>query len=132
MLELAIFCAALNVYHESRGEPVKGQYAVALVTVNRAGRDPKRVCPEVVRPHQFSWTTDHVVPVKGGYRLRPTGVPKDPIAWDAAVQIAESVLRGRVPDFTKGATHFHTQDVNPYWNARLQKVAAIGRHIFYR
>ena len=33
-------------------------------------------------------------------------------------------------DVVGEATHFHAVDVNPRW--RLQRVAQIGNHIFYR
>ena len=35
----ALLCLALNIYHEARGEPLKGQIAVASVTMNRANWD---------------------------------------------------------------------------------------------
>ncbi|NIO43392.1 MAG: hypothetical protein GTO41_26515, partial [Burkholderiales bacterium] len=42
-------CLALNVYHEARGEPMAGQYAVAEVTMNRVAsrRYPNTVCKVV-------------------------------------------------------------------------------------
>ena len=36
MIKTAILCLALTVYHESRGEPQAGQYAVAEVVMNRS------------------------------------------------------------------------------------------------
>ncbi len=44
-----IQCLAENVYHEARGEPLDGQYAVAEVTMNRVGSTlfPKSVCDVV-------------------------------------------------------------------------------------
>ena len=48
------FYAAMNIYHEARGEPVKGQIAVGTVTMNRANWDVKEICPVVYAPKQFS------------------------------------------------------------------------------
>ena len=56
MIEMAITCLALNLYHEARGEPEIGQWAVAQVTMNRAEHDPAKVCDTVFKPRQFSWT----------------------------------------------------------------------------
>ena len=56
ILESAVLCLALNIYHEARSEMIPGQYAVAQVTMNRAG-EKSNVCKTVVAKHQFSWTT---------------------------------------------------------------------------
>jgi len=32
-------CMTANIYHEARGEPIKGQYAVAHVVMNRVHHD---------------------------------------------------------------------------------------------
>jgi spore germination cell wall hydrolase CwlJ-like protein len=45
-----------NIYHESRGEPFKGQLAVAHVTLQRANGELKNVRSVVSKPYQFSWT----------------------------------------------------------------------------
>lgn len=132
MLETALLCLALNVYHEARGEMIPGQYAVALVTMNRAKGDPARVCPVVTKPKQFSWTIDKLEQVKNGWRLKRSGLPKETHAWDRAVVIARMVLTGQAKDFTGGATHYHHHDVRPVWRLSFEKIGAIGRHVFYR
>lgn len=116
-LEVALICVALNVYHEARGEPVEGQVAVALVTLNRAARDPRRVCREVWRPHQFSWTAQ-IPPIR------------DRRAWRRAKEVAKAAWN--MQDFTDGATHFHADYVYPPWAATKRRVGKWGRHIFYR
>lgn len=132
MIETAILCVALNVYFEARGEPEQGQYAVAIVTMNRAKGDVKRACSVVLRHKQFSWTSTKTVKVKGGHRLLHTAIPKEREAWERAVEVAENVVKGKVKDFTGGATHFHANTVQPGWRLVMQKVQIIGRHIFYR
>jgi N-acetylmuramoyl-L-alanine amidase len=131
MIELAIFCLALNVYHEARGEPLRGQYAVAFVTINRAQK-PEHVCHVVTQKEQFSWTKTLLTPVKGGYRLTPDGIPREPEAWERAVKVAEKSLYGKVQDFTKGSDHFHAIKARPYWRKKMEKVKVVGNHIFYR
>ena len=51
-------CLAENVYYESRGEPLVGQYAVAEVTMNRVASPefPDSVCAVVRAKGAFSWT----------------------------------------------------------------------------
>ena len=118
MIESALICLALNIYHESRGEPVRGQLAVALVTLNRAKWMQHRVCTEVYRAKQFSWTN------------YPPQVIQDQKAFKQALAIAKAA--SQIPDFTQGATHFHRQDIKPYWSTSYQPVEQIGNHIFYR
>ena len=134
MIETAILCLALNIYHEARSEPLVGQQAVALVTVNRAQKQNRPVCDVVFAKKQFSWTTKLAAPVKGGYRIKKAGVPKEIEAWKSAVFTARLVLRGKLGDFTYGATHYHRDDVRPIWRHSFAQVAmaGVGRHIFYR
>lgn len=63
LLEAAILCLTLNLYHEARGEPLDGILAVAAVTLNRVETKgfPNTIC-EVVHEvkvkgkPQFTWT----------------------------------------------------------------------------
>lgn len=132
LLTTAMLCLALNIYHESRGEPLAGQHAVAQVTMNRAGRDPNKVCDEVFKPKQFSWANP-LTSVKGKERARRAKglVPKEDKAWDVARSIAFHTIKGHVRDFTAGATHYHTKAVKPIWRKSLKLVAIIGQHKFY-
>ncbi|MGY2297164.1 cell wall hydrolase [Pseudomonas yamanorum] len=117
----AMLCLALNIYHESRGEPHLGQVAVAMVTMNRASWDADRVCEVVYQPRQFSWT--------------PRATHKKPTetkAWTKAQRIASDVLSGKVEDTTLGATYFHTHRVKPVWRHSFERTTRIGNHIFYR
>ena len=115
-----IECLARNVYHEARGEPLKGQIAVAQVTMNRvnSGEFQSNVCKTVYAHKQFSWTD------------KPKKI-KDIKAWEASVAVATAVLTKSVhlPDFK--ALYFHTKQVKPYWNRDKRVLAVIGNHIFY-
>jgi len=132
ILESALLCLALNVYHEARSEMIPGQYAVAQVTMNRAGK-PSEVCKTVTAKRQFSWTTKMVKQKDGRFYLKDNGLPQDDYAWKKAVRISEVVLAGKIGDFTHGgATFYHTKDARPVWRHDLVKTAVLGKHIFYR
>jgi N-acetylmuramoyl-L-alanine amidase len=132
MLEAALICLALNVYFEARGEVLPGQYAVAHVTMNRAGGNPRKVCAEVAKPAQFSWTANRIVMVQGGWTLKKEEWPRDMRAWAVAKSVARDVLAGRIRDFTGGATHYHAHYVRPRWRHAFEVATVIGGHIFYR
>lgn len=131
LLTTAALCMALNIYHEARGEDLTGQHAVAQVTMNRAGRDPNKVCNVVTEKKQFSWTNRLVRREKGRPTLVAAGTPKDKAAWTTAQNIASVTLKGWVPDFTHGAIAFHTTAVKPFWRKSFKLVAVIGNHKFY-
>lgn len=132
LLTTAALCLALNIYHESRSEPLHGQHAVAQVTFNRAGRDPNRVCQEVFKPKQFSWANP-LTSVKGKERERRAKkfIPREEKAWELAKHIANLTIKGHVSDFTKGAMFYHTTAVRPIWRKDFKLVTVIGRHKFY-
>ena len=118
ILSTALVCLALNIYHEARGEPIKGQYAVALVTVNRAKFNNRDICKVVYRPNQFSWTI---------YKPSVT----DPKSYKLAKQVAKDVLEGKVSDFTNASTYYHADYVKPVWSKKFRRTIKIGRHQFY-
>lgn len=121
-------CLAEAVYFEARGEPEEGQAAVAQVVLNRVGSGlyPASVCGVVYqerrRACQFSFAC-------GGKTLRVT----EPEAWSTAVRVAREVTDGTAYVSDIGtATHYHARDVRPLWASRLEKMDAIGGHVFYR
>lgn len=131
IVSTALVCMALNIYHEARGEQVPGQYAVALVTMNRAGT-PERVCDTVFRRKQFSWANRAVKRDQAGWRIGQGLIPRELEAWERAQIIAGITLAGRMSDFTQGSTHYHARWVRPYWSSKLERTRAIGGHVFYR
>ena len=121
-----IRCLAEAIYYEARGEPERGQLAVAEVVSNRVDSRayPSTYCG-VVRQRsknvcQFSWACD-------SNRRAPVGAQ-----WDRAMTLATRVVDGWKPGVVKGATHFHATRVNPNWAAVFPRVAQIGSHVFYR
>jgi spore germination cell wall hydrolase CwlJ-like protein len=118
-----LFCMVQNVYHESRGESLIGQAAVAHVTLNRvrAPAYPNSVCGVVWQPGQFSWTED-------GRSDRMTDL--DVIG--KAVDVALAASRGKIKDPTGGALHFYAHDkVKPYWSRAGDRLI-VGEHTFVR
>lgn len=138
MISTALFCMALNVYHESRGEEKLGQYAVAMVTMNRAKERNKPICEVVTERKQFSWTINGLQAVKDGkkfigYQLKKTHIPQDMKAWEQAVAVSKMVMTNKVTDITYGANHYHTPTApKKRWMNERYVVAVIGNHIFYR
>lgn len=128
VLATALMCLAMNVYQESRGEPILGQYAVALVTLNRAEENGTKVCTEVLKKKQFSWTNGLVAKKS----VVQAETPKDKDAWKKSMIIARTALAGKMPDFTHGATFYHERRVKPKWRLAMVQTKSIGNHIFYR
>ena len=116
-------CLARNVYYEARGEPAAGQYAVAEVTMNRRAnpRYPNTVCEVVYQKSAFSWTDFSLV------LEEPRGEE-----WERAQRIAEAVYYGKRLPTLQGALFYHATYVRPDWAQERQRIARIGRHVFYR
>lgn len=132
VLTTAMLCMAINIFHEARGEPLEGQHAVAQVTMNRAGRDPDKVCRVVFEPKRFSWANPLTSASKAERaRLAQGFVPKDNKAWEIARSIAFHTINGNIQDFTGGAMFFHTKASKPTWRHDYKLVAVIGQHKFY-
>jgi N-acetylmuramoyl-L-alanine amidase len=114
-------CLANAVYFEAKGEPLRGQLAVAQVILNRtrSGRFPTSVCGVVKQRGQFSF-------VRGG---RLPSVPRASAAWRKAVAVARMARDGAEPVAAR-ALFFHARSVSTGWHA--VRVAQIGNHIFYR
>jgi N-acetylmuramoyl-L-alanine amidase len=124
-------CLARNVYFEARGEPVAGQYAVAEVTMNRkaSGRYSDTVCGVVYQKNwdplrkryvgAFSWTELEATPIPMGEE------------WQRAWKVAEAVYYRREAPVLEGALFYHANYIKPSWAREKQKLARIGKHVFY-
>lgn len=130
--EKQLSCLARNIYHEAGAEPFEGKVAVAQVTLNRAnsdGRFPGDICKVVFQKNifydkvlcQFSWVCDRTVNFN----------PKHPAIYEESMEVAKKVLLEgfRLPSLTD-ALYFHADYINPGW--KKERVAKIGRHIFYK
>ena len=103
-------CMAETIYSESRGEPLKGQVAVAWVIKNRGDN----YCEIVRKKNQFA---------------RPINYSQGQ-AWEIAKTIAWLVDYGNLHDPTNGADHFHSGK-EPYWGT-LPVTVRINNHHFHR
>ena len=123
-------CLAEAIYFEARGEPVRGQMAVAQVVLNRAfsGKYPNTVCGVVYQnAHrhlacQFTFACDGI-----------PDVIREPDMWERAKTIAAEMLDGKLwlPEVGK-ATHYHAYWVRPGWVREMTKMHKLGVHTFYR
>ena len=122
------YCLAQNMYHEARGEGPVGALAVGNVVLNRvqSKRFPNTVCKVIKQGGerrykcQFSWWCDG-----------RSDKARNKTAWKQMVWLAEKLLDGSIADNTDGALFYHTNNVNPYWNASMEPKVRLGVHIFY-
>jgi spore germination cell wall hydrolase CwlJ-like protein len=123
-------CLAEAIYFEARGEPHKGQVAVAQVVLNRVKNPayPDTICKVVYQNKnlrnacQFSFACDGIKD-----RVRPG------FAWERAKEIAHDITFGGTwLDNIGTATHYHATYVRPNWAGVFTKKAKIGRHVFYQ
>lgn len=140
------YCLAKNVYYESSGEDIQGQFAVASVTLNRVkdSRYPTTIC-EVVKQTtisnvtkrvvcQFSWYCENDKKGKDiTFRNKDGSINQVLVdKFQVASVVALTTMAGEVPDVSKGATHFHNPNiVVPPWAKTLRKTKRIGNHDFY-
>ena len=120
-------CLAQAIYYEAGFEGEVGRRAVAQVVLNRVRHPafPHSVCGVVYQRTagvcQFTFACD------GALARTPV-----PALWARSLREAREALAGRVEPAVGMATHYHADYVYPAWAPRLEKVAAIGQHLFYR
>ena len=122
------YLAAAVIYEA--GDDATGEQAVAQVVLNRLRHPafPKTVCGVVFEGAerttgcQFTFTCDGALA-----RWHPTEA-----GWRRAREVATAALAGSVDRPVGYATHYHTDWVVPYWQASLDKIAAVHTHLFFR
>jgi spore germination cell wall hydrolase CwlJ-like protein len=131
MRQRQLDCLARNIYHEAGYEPFEGKVAVAQVTINRTENSafPSDICKVVYQKNviyekvlcQFSWYCEQA----------STKKPMNGPVYTESMEVAKKVLLEgfRLPS-VKDALYFHGDYINPGW--KREKVAKIGRHIFYK
>ena len=132
----AITCLALNIYFESRNQPIEGQVAVSQVVLERvkSKKYPNTVCEVVFQGPTYSWSVNYPIKDRCQFSWYCDGLsdkPRDRTAWLNSLEVAEKVYYG-LTDTVKGATHYHSVKVDPWWAKYKVKVKQIGDHIFYR
>ncbi|MBI3702524.1 MAG: cell wall hydrolase, partial [Rhizobiales bacterium] len=123
-------CLANAIYFEARGEPVRGQIAVAQVVMNRVFSPfyPNDVCGVVYQNAnrhlacQFTFACDGI-----------PDIVTEPDAWARAQRISRDMLDGKLwmPEVAK-STHYHAYWVHPSWVGEMNKLYKLGVHTFYR
>jgi spore germination cell wall hydrolase CwlJ-like protein len=129
--ETEIRCLALNIYHEARGEPEEGMYAVASVTLNRVASKhyPDTVC-KVVYQKRWDYLRKRYVSAFSWTEL-DAPFSTDDRAWQKATHIAKEIYNNPDAQILKNALFYHARHIHPSWARKKAKVASIGRHIFY-
>lgn len=124
-------CLARNIYWEAATEPFEGKVAVAQVTLNRveSGKFGSDICTTVYQKNvvyervicQFSWVCE------GTHKFKPIMNQH----YKESEEVAKKVYMEnfRLPGLAD-ALFYHADYVNPGW--KKQKLAQIGRHIFYK
>ncbi len=130
----AVMCIALAVYFESRGESQAGQLAVAQVIMNRVEHEAYPDDPCAVVKQGRYWRH---IPLRHQcqFSFWCDGLPErieDREAWGMAVLNGAVVYWGWLPDYTKGATHYHAAWVRPQWSSRMEQTVRVDNHVFYR
>lgn len=125
-------CMVLNLYHEARGEPLKGKELVVQTVINRtlhAKRFGRNFCESIEEYKQFSWTLD----IAKAYELH-SSVQSIPFKEYITLQeIVERVLNNqkKVLDSEKQILYYHNHTVKPKWSKKLKVHSRIGNHTFY-
>ena len=115
-------CLIDNIYHEAKGESLKGKLAVAQITLNRvySNKFPNSICDVVYQRSskmcQFSWTCNKKD-------------VKDVDMYEESVIIANIALNGEKIKKLENSLFFHNVNVNPKW--KYNYITKIGNHIFY-
>jgi len=124
-------CLADAVYFEARGEPLKGQEAVAQVVMNRvfSGFYPTNVCGVVYQNADRHLACQFTFACEGKDLSRID----EPDMWAQAKRIAKDTLDGKIwlPEVGH-ATHYHAYWVHPSWVHEMAKLYQLGVHTFYR
>ena len=124
-------CIADAVYFEARGEPLRGQMAVAQVVMNRvfSGRYPNDVCGVVYQNAHRQLACQFTFACEGKDLSRID----EPDMWEQAKHIAKDALDGKIWLAEVGhATHYHAYWVRPSWVHEMAKLYKLGVHTFYR
>lgn len=118
-----LICLTRAVYHEARGEPEWGQYAVAEVVINRTKsmKYSDTICDVVSEDHQFPWHNAENPNIHNYSE------------YTQSMTVAFQSLEGIVDADLQGATHFYAHNkVQPYWAKKLELIDVIGSHTFMK
>lgn len=129
-------CLAQNIYFESKSEPIKGQYAVAKVTMNRVESDqfPDTICGVVKQRRrnvcQFSWWCSP----KTLNTVKTNSFNKKLYNQAKLVALDVYLRNSQIDVGLDGALFYHATYIkkNKLGVAALEQTKKIGKHIFYK
>lgn len=138
LIALILLCCSLKadfqrevlasvIISEAGGEGRVGMQAVACVIANRCALN-KTPLQVVLAPKQFSCLNGVSKKDFARYIARR----KKHLNWSYAYELANKIISKNLVDITKGATHYHTVQIKPYWSKKLAFTTRIGNHKFYR
>ena len=128
-------CIVETLYHEARGEGIRGLVAVASVLEERKDHPdyPATYCKISKQPWQFSFRHENKPSLKLLEKRIERLPEQDKVMLQEAKKIAERMLlgafRGILP---RGTVFYHARYVKPSWSRKMQRVAVIGQHVFYK
>ncbi len=112
-----LYWLAKGVHAEARGEPFRGQVAVAAVILNRveSSQFPDSVYPVIFQKNQFTSVRDGQIYLE---------------ANDTAYRAAKTALQGEDP--SQGALYFYNPQTARHqsWFQTRQVTVEIGNHVF--
>lgn len=120
--DASVTCLAKVVHHEAGNQPRSGQVAVAQTLINRMNAGSR-----------FGNSICEVANQKGQYFKTASYRPRKDERWDEAVDVARDTLNGEEAQVVPGAMFFRASysPQNTFFRS-LERVAAVGDHVFYR
>ena len=109
---LQVDCLAQNMYFESGWEPVDGQIAVAMVTINRqeSGDFAPTICgvvkQKIADTCQFSWVCEYKT---------INNINRDVYLRIRSLAVYVYANRNHIKDPSRGALYYHADYVRPGW-----------------
>lgn len=118
-MSTTLLCLSLLVFHEARGESLKGKQAVLEVVDNRTRNSnfPDNPCSVIKQPNQFSWYKNSIKPPKS-----------DNQDWKESQEVAKNFYTNRT-NHTNGALYFNHKRLGVRFGKSLK--CKIGNHVFF-
>lgn len=120
-----LYVVALTIYHEARGEGVRGMEAVASVIYNRSVERKMSVVDVCLQKDQFSCWKFHEVP-KGDVVLKMDR------AFEVCMNLAMHLIRGTFKPTLSANHYYNPKKCRPKWGRAMRCVKVIGNHRFGR
>jgi spore germination cell wall hydrolase CwlJ-like protein len=134
-------CLAENVYHEARGEPEEGRFAVMFTTLSRmfspTKEFPKSVCGVVYQPWQFSWTMDAGLRAAPRNEMQYAKIMQEVASITNGTNASEAaILAGMKAGLPAGALYYKqagfkgSPKVQAFFGS-LKSIGVIGHHEYF-